>query len=252
MSRINMVGLLLTKNEEKIAEEVLTKNEKFFDSIYALDGSSDDTPNILGQISKIKKLILEKDLNLNDIKDGVRQVVLEEIKKNESYENTWVTLMHGDEIFYHDPRKVAEEANSEGCDGVKWYAMHYFLHTTDKDRWDELSKKSVEERVTWYATNEQPCEEFRQFKLYTHSVFNINTHGFLEPWGLTKMYSKTPIYKHYKAYDPNIILDGIGRWGKQGSSIFVDKYTDNCGNYRQAHQFLGSFNQWEKGLEHLN
>lgn len=246
-----MVGLLLTKNEERIAGEVLTKNQKFFNSIYALDGSTDGTPNVLGKIEKIKKIIFEKDLNLSNVKDGVRQVVLEEIKKNEPAENTWVTLLHGDEIFYHNPRKVAEEANNQNCDGIKWYAMHYFLHTSDRDNWSELAKKSIEERVTWYGTNEQPCEEFRQFKLYPHSVFNIETHGFLEPWGMTQMFNKRPIYKHYKAYDPEVILDGVSRWGKQGSSIFVDKYTDDCGNYRQAHKFLGDFHQWEIGLEHL-
>lgn len=246
-----MVGLLLTKNEDKIIEEVLTKNEIYFDNIYALDGSSDETPAILKKFKKIKKLILEKDLNFNKIKDGVRQVVLDEIKKQEPIENTWVTLLHGDEIFYHNPRKVAEEANSTGCDGVEWYTMHFFLHTTDKEKWDRLANLSVEERVTWYATNEEPCREFRQFKLCAHSVFDIETHGFLEPWGVTKKYQKYPIYKHYKAYDPNVNLDCRERWGLQGSSVFVDRYTDNCGNYRQAHKFEGDFGKWEEGLEHF-
>jgi glycosyltransferase involved in cell wall biosynthesis len=246
-----MVGLLLTKNEEAIVGEVLSKNEKYFDAIYALDGSTDNTPNILKKISKIKKIIFEKDLNVSTIRDGIRQVVIDEIKRQEPINNTWVTLLHGDEIFYHNPRKVAEDADCLGYDKVEWYAMQYFLHSSDKDKWNELASMSIEERVTWYATNEVPWVEFRQFKLFENTHIDINTHSYLEPANLTKLYHKKPIYKHYKAYDPYISLDSKYRWGTQGSSIFVDVYRDNIGNFRQAHKFEGNFGKWEEGLEHL-
>lgn len=249
---INMVGLLLTKNEESIVEEVITKNQIYFDSIYALDGSTDNTPNILKSFTKIKKLILEKDLDITNIKDGIRQVVLEEIKRNEPIDNTWITLLHGDEIFYHNPRKVAEEADSTDSDKVSWYAMQYFLHSSDKSRWSELSKLSLEERVTWYSTNELPFIEFRQFKLYEKTSFDLYQHGHLVPSNLIKKeFEKKPIYKHYKAYDPNITLESNKRWGIQGDSIFVDIYKDHYGNYSQAHKFSGNFGKFEEGLEHL-
>ena len=247
-----MVGLLLTKNEEAIVEEVIRKNEMHFDAIYALDGSSDNTPNVLETFPKIKKILFEKDFNIDRIKDGVRQVVLNEIKLSESFENTWITLLHGDEIFYHNPRKVAEDADRTGCDKVNWFAMQYFLHTSDQPAWQELSQLSLEDRVTWYSTNENPWVEFRQFKLYKDSNFDLYAHSFLQPSNLPKnWYSKMPIYKHYKAYDPNVSLDKKDRWGMQGSSIFVDIYKDTIGNFSQSHKFAGNFGKWEIGLEHL-
>jgi hypothetical protein len=254
LPNVNSVGLLITKNEESIIEEVISKNEIHFDSIYALDGSNDSTPNILSKFKKIKHLVLEKDLGINKTKDGVREVLLQEIRKNESLENTWVTLMHSDEIFYHSPRKVAQYAEIEGSDWCRWFAMHFFVHSSYKNNWNDLKSLPVEDRINHYATNELPWIEFRQFKLKKDSRYFLDHHHIM-PTGISKCFSRIPIYKQYVSYDTDEHTRiSLNRTSKRPGNIeekFIDYLDDACGNYKFVHKFEGSFGPFEFGNEIL-
>jgi len=240
------IGLLVTKNEEEIIEEVLSKNQKFVDTIYALDGSEDNTPKILKKFNKVKLILYEKDLNALRV-DGIREYLLEEIRKKEGY-NHWITLLHGDEIFYHNPLKVIQYAEKEEADGVVWYAMHFFLHSSDKKIWNEIKNLPVEKRVTWYAINETPWQEFRQFKLTENVKYNKIEHSRVRPHGIRKIFSKRPIYKHYKVYCLKQFQIYRSRWGGlRQKEIFIDKMPQ----YKYAIKFIKDFGKFEKGLECL-
>lgn len=256
LPEINMVGLLITKDEESIIEEVISKNEKYFDSIYALDGSTDSTPEKLSKFPKIKYLGIEKDLGIEKTTDGVRSFVLNQIKANEPIENTWITLLHSDEIFYHNPRKVAQLAQLENAECVFWYAMHFFLHKSDEAVWDDIKNLPVEQRVTHYATNERPWTEFRQFKLKENLVYHTNTHHIIpDGTNIYNKFSKFPIYKHFLTYDlDNHSRLTLSRTKKRGGNLedkFIDRLDDGCGNYKFVHKFDGSFGFFEYGKELL-
>ncbi|GAH22449.1 unnamed protein product, partial [marine sediment metagenome] len=79
------IGLLITKNEGRVIEEILSKNEKFVDSIYALDASSDETPKIIKKFKTLKFILdYEKDLGTEWF-EGTRQYLLDEIGKREGF-----------------------------------------------------------------------------------------------------------------------------------------------------------------------
>ena len=246
------IGLLVTKNEERIVREVLSKNERFVDAIYALDGSTDRTPAIIKEFSKLKLMLLEKDLHIRAV-DGSRQYLLDEIRRREGYGN-WITLLHGDEIFYHSPLKVIQAAEAEAADGVVWYAMHFFLHASDRARWDRLKNLPVEERVTHYGINEVPWTEFRQFKFQEGVEYSRERHSRCEPNGIRKLLSRRPIYKHYKVYCREQFAIYRAKWGglpfiplNPEEEIFMETLP----GYEYALKFSGSFGKFEGGLESL-
>ena len=252
------IGLLVTKNEERIIEEVLSKNERFVDVIYALDASSDRTPGMIKKFRKLKLMLYEKDLGVRFV-DGIRQFLLEEIRRREGYGH-WITLLMGDEIFYHSPRKVIQAAEKEGADGIRWYAMHFFLHTSDKTRWNEIKSLPMEQRVTHYAINEKPWSEFRQFKFHEGVKYDIHVNH-PRPEGIRKIFSKRPIYKHYKVYcremfriyatRPNTGLPFIPKNPEE--EIFMEKLAGRFpwGDYKYTIKFNGNFGKFERGLECL-
>ena len=250
------IGLMLTKNDGRIIEEVLAKNARYIDTIYAIDGSTDSSPEIIKRHPKVKLLLLERDLKLKKPiwDDVLRQILLEEIKKKEGY-GCWITELHGDEIYYHDPRKVISAAEKEGADGVVWYAMHFFLHKTDKKNWNRLKLMSAEDRLTYYAIDKRPWKEFRQFKFYDKSVYFLPRHSVTKPRGINHIFSKRPIYKHLKVYCPRQFEIFKGRWGglypKKSEGIFMSDMPFRGKYYRHTIKFDGSFGRWEKGLESL-
>ena len=246
------IGLLVTRNEERIIKYVLDANIEYVDKIYAIDASNDNTYDIIKKYDKVVVLLRQSEISFPEGKRiwdwRVRRVLLNMIKKNEKI-GDWITLLHGDEIFYHNPKKVIEDAEKEGANGVEWYAMHFFLHTTDKKDWNKLSKLSPIERVTWYSINDIPWIEFRQFKLIDNVNYDINLElNRCHPNNINRIYSKHPIYKHYKEYCINQHDIYSGRWGGlKNREIFVDKLPD----YKYSIKFNGSFGKFEKGLEHL-
>ena len=252
------IGLLCTKNEERVVEEVLLKNEKFVDSIYAIDGSTDSTPQIIKKFKKLELILLEKDLHAPTV-DGIRQYLLDEIERKEGYGN-WVTLLHGDEIFYHSPLKVIQAAEKEQVDGVIWFVPHFFLHISDKKKWEQIKDLPLEERVTYYAIGRVPWREFRQFKFHEGVKYDRTRHHHVTPDGMGGVFSLKPILKHYKVHTKEQFKIFGSRWGglpfipqKPEEEIFMEKLPANIpsGRYERAIKFTGDFGELEKGLEHL-
>ena len=145
MSKIQNIGLMMTYNEADIIEETIEKNRHYFDAIYVLDGSTDQTAEILQSYDVVKCLIKDQDLYPSRvIKDGVRQFLLEKAQADYGYDG-WFTLLHGDEWFVDDPNDIIKKAEKSGAERVNWRPLNFFLHTSQKDTYSE--QKSIEDRL---------------------------------------------------------------------------------------------------------
>jgi hypothetical protein len=208
---MNIYGLLVTKNEEKILEETLSHNTQYIKSIFILDGGNDNTYEIVKKFKEVKFYIHEKDLikkhkNLK-ICDGMRGYLYNEILKFASV-GDWVTLMHGDELFYHDPKVSIEIAEKKGANFVKWGSAHFFPHKSQFAKWDQLDDMPFNKKLCYYGHFENKFFlENRQFRIEKDSNYDLQLHGCVLP---TKRkvhyvaYKKYPILIHYKIWNVDL------------------------------------------------
>ncbi len=198
-SSVLHLGLLMTYNEADVIEEVLASNSLHVDAIFALDGSSDGTFEILKAHPKMRLVLRDEDVARGrKVLDSDRQVLLESARA-EFGPGHWYTLLHGDEIFHHNPLEVIQAAQAEGAHFVNWAAMQFFLHTSDQGK-DLEAIASVQERVRWYSPF---WFEVRQFRDRPQAHYPPQTHGSVVPKGIGwRPWSRVPLFKHYPYRSP--------------------------------------------------
>lgn len=249
---VQHIGLMMTCNEEDCIEEVMNEHTKYFDKILVLDGSTDKTEGIIRSYDAVKYFL--KDSEIIDklpgkkFEDGARQFLLERAQEMYGYEG-WLSLLHGDEIFHDDPNLIVERAEKDGAEKVNWYAMNFFLHTSDKEK-DLESIKSVQERVTWYCPG---FLEIRQFKNKMGVHYDLGQFHNVLPQGIGwKICKSFPIYKHYpyrsgeqmlkkKRLNEQSRFSITWRNVRDKDSCFVDILP----GYKVARKFDGSFHEFE-------
>lgn len=251
MANVQNIGLMITRDEEDVIEEVMEINRRYFDKILVLDGSSDRTEEILRSYDCVKYFL--KDSQIIDklpnkkFEDGARQFLLAKAQEMYPIEG-WFTLLHGDEIWHDDPNWVVEQAEKARAEKVNWYVMNFFLHTSDRAR-DLESIKSVQERVRWYCPG---FLEIRQFKNKSNIHYDLSKHHLLLPQGINwRTYKYFPIYKHYP-------FRSVSQITKKRGSIDVDFtptyskisdnescFVDSLPGYKVARRFDGSFHEFE-------
>jgi len=245
------IGLLMTCNEEDCIEEVMNEHVKYFDKILVLDGSGDKTEEIIRSYSQVKYFLKDKEildkLPNQKVKDGAREFLLEKAQAMYGYDG-WFTLLHGDEIFHSNPIKMAEKAEREKAEKINWYAMNFFLHTSDKGK-DLESIKSVQERVSWYCPG---FLEIRSFKNKKGLYYDLARHACVTPHGIGwHMFSKFPVYKHYPYRSISQMMKKKCQHEATGFTVTyrgVNEaylFKDILPGYKIARQFDGSFHEFE-------
>ncbi len=247
------IGLLMTCNEEDCIEEVMNEHTKYFDKILVLDGSSDHTEEIIRSYPQVKYFLKDKDiidkLPGGRVRDGARQFLLQKAQEMYGYDG-WFTLLHGDEIFYDDPIKMAEVAEREGAERINWYAINFFLHTSDKGK-DLEAVRSVQERVAWYCPG---FLEIRSFKNKKGIYYDLDRHGKVVPEGVSwKISRHFPIYKHYpyRSVKQIFLKKKLCETSTFNLTTWMNiKAIDDCfqeilPNYKVARNFDGSFHEFE-------
>jgi len=241
----------MTCNEEDCIEEVLREHTKYFDAILVLDGSTDRTEEIIRSFPQVKYFLKDKDildkLPNRKFEDGARQFLLEKAQAMYGYEG-WFTLLHGDEIFHDNPVEMAERAEREGAEKINWYAMNFFLHTSDRGK-DLASIKSVQERITWYCPG---FLEIRSFKNKRGIYYKLGERHKVLPYGISwHMFSKYPVYKHYPYRSAFQMMRKKRQHAQTGFSVTyrdIDEagiFKDILPSYKVARQFDGSFHEFE-------
>lgn len=249
---VQNIGLMITCNEEDCIEEVMNEHVKYFDRILVLDGSSDRTEEIIRSYPQVKYFLKDKDiidkLPNHKFEDGARQFLLEKAQEMYPVEG-WFTLLHGDEIFHDDPNWVAEEAEKARAEKVNWYAMNFFLHTSDKGR-DLGSIRSLQERVRWYCMG---YLEIRQFKNKPGLRYDLSQRHDVLPHGIGwRIYKHFPIFKHYPLRSVAQIMKKQEQNVRSGFSESYRRFRepDSCfadilPGYKIARRFDGSFHEFE-------
>lgn len=249
---VQNIGLMITRDEEDVIEEVMETNKKYFDKILVLDGSSDKTEEIIRSYNCVKYFLKDKEIidkiPNQKFEDGARQFLLEKAQEMFSVEG-WFTLLHGDEIFHDDPNWVAAQAEKAKAEKVNWYAMNFFLHTSDKGH-DLESIKSVQEKILWYCPG---FLEIRQFKNKPGLRYELSQRHNVTPRGIGwRIYKYFPIYKHYPYRSVSQIMKKKRQNTKSGFSVSYSRFenTNSCfvdilPNYKMARKFDGSFHEFE-------
>jgi hypothetical protein len=237
------IGLLMTYNEADIIEEVMEANRHTVDTIFVLDGSDDGTDEILGQYKEVELILKDKEVISGPVRDHHRQVLL--AAAHERYGvGRWFTLMHGDEIFHDDPRKIVEQADKQGASRVNWAAMQFFMHTSDEPL---DTTKPVQERLRYYSPF---WLEVRQFKTSARTHYKDGVHGKVIPEGVGwRPFSKVPLYKHYSYRTPEQMqrrLEALAQRGFSGARLSQSIYRETFSSeYKTARKFNGDFEEFE-------
>jgi hypothetical protein len=236
-------GLMLVRGDEDILDEVMRRNHRFFDAIYVLDGTEDNsqTSKIIKSYPNVEFYVRDADLPeaYTVCGDGMRGVLLDELKRRHGHEG-WVTLLHSDEIFYDvDPRYVVYNVDPEGVEMVEWTSVPFFLHTSQKNSYKYDKTKSIVEQVTWAAFPGWP--EIRQFKNKEGILYSKKQYMQTWPNGLGQgdlCFCTYNALRHYMYRDPAIALRvakdrtsrgfcHYGEWVIKAGSCFVDVLPDN-------------------------
>jgi glycosyltransferase involved in cell wall biosynthesis len=246
------IGLLMTCNEEDCITEVMNEHTKYFDKILVLDGSTDRTEEIIRSYKAVKYFLKDKDIidkmPGKQFKDGARQFILEKAQEMFGF-GGWFTILHGDEIFYDNPVEMAEQAEKTGAEKINWYAMNFFLHTTDQER-NLAAIKSVQERVIWYCPG---FLEIRSFKNKRGIHYRLEEHARCFPHGIGwKIFHNFPIYKHYPYRSvAQIIRKRNYNANREFSASYGDFnneascFLDLLPGYKVARKYDGSFHEFE-------
>jgi hypothetical protein len=265
------IGLLLTKDEAPILADTLKKNTRFIKEIYVLDGGNDDTAAVVKRFPEVTAYFHERDLLPPDFKavDSIRQVIFKIILAN-TQPGDWVTLMHGDEMFFHDPQLSISVAEKLDCNLVRWFAAHFFPHCKDLKNWDVLKNLPVYERFTYYAHYKSSCWiEDRQFKITEGMYYEEGQHSGVLP--LSPVHYKPlpvyPVYHHFKVWNLDLnsytfehsskyhkkVARPNGKWGvvhyapKKFEQFFISKYP----KYPCTSRFDGSFGKLSREFDSL-
>jgi hypothetical protein len=208
MKRLN-IGLLMTYNEADVLPQMLESIQGQVDVIYALDGSSDQTTEIL-QAHPLVHTVLRDEMVSPNKKVGCfhRQHLLNLAREEHGYGH-WYTLLHADEFFHDSPRKIIELAQAQKAGFVNWMSMQFFLHHQDQGLYDTNGQplnNNIQHRIAWYSPF---WIEVRQFldvpqfpwqKVAYREGQYLRTKPHFTRW---KPFSKMPILKHYTYRSPH-------------------------------------------------
>ena len=144
---MQIFGLLITKDDYDVVEDWCRDQLHFYDAVICLDGSQiKETLKASRNFHDRLIYLHEKDFNIPHKTDhGLRRIVHNEIVRRFGTDN-WIMCRHADEFCYHDPRKIAIKAESEGFDLVSWFSLHFYPHPNELQDWKDRQYLPITER----------------------------------------------------------------------------------------------------------
>ncbi|MBT5855506.1 glycosyltransferase [bacterium] len=245
------IGLLMTYNEADIIGEVLQANASHFDAIFAIDGSTDATPDIIRKYDNVVHLMFDKDLPPGTkINDAVRQFLIDEAQKRYGTEG-WFTLLHGDEIFVDDPNDTIRRAEKAGADIINWHVLNFFIHSSQKDiNFDD--SRPLQDQINHYHPGGIEVRQFKNvpdLRYQPDQIYKVLPHGLknkpLLDYPILKHYVDRPVHYSTKRY--------------KGVGVVRDAQTNDAGaddrqfkdvletSKKQVRRYDGAFDEFTPG-----
>ena len=149
-----VIGILLSKDDGDIINDVMTEYNKYFDAIYCIDASSDNSLDIIKSFDKVKYAVSEKELGINGamLKDGIRQLLLSKVQDDFGYDG-WIFPIQTDEMYVGNIRNILPYADNQNANVINCLIAHFIMHKTDTETAD---KPNIVDRKLWYFMGQ--CE----------------------------------------------------------------------------------------------
>ena len=269
---MKLYGLMITKDDHAIFDEWCRDQLRLYDAVVCLDGSEGDaTARITKRYSRRLVYLHERDYDIPHITcHGLRGVVHDEIVRRFG-SDSWVMCCHADELCYHDPRKVARDAEAEEYDAVSWYSLHFYPHPSELADWAERQHLPVLERFRHYHWNHRgsgrPWSEARLYRNGPQVAWDGVTHCNTAPHGLKRRAPFCGILRHYKVFTTDLSWYGVrgdvtyyrkhwvGQEHRTGLPFPVrrleDLFVDSIPNYESCDRFDRTIPyEWNMGEEY--
>lgn len=215
---MTLIGLLITKDDHAIIGEWCDDQLPLYDAVVCLDGSAtDESERRLRRCGDRIVYLHERGFVIPYKTDhGLRRIAHQEIARRFGTDN-WVMCCHADEFCYHDPRKAAVLAESQGFDLVSWYSLHFYPHPEDVGGPTGASFLPIRETCRHYHWSFRgsgvPWAEDRLYRNGPHVRWDQVTHGSVRPHRLSSPAPFHPALRHYK-----VLSFDLAEYDRSGSS----------------------------------
>ena len=264
-------GALITRNEEDIIEEVMDSHTQFCDYIYVIDDSSDNTAEIIQSYDEVVFFARNKDtFGRSEVDEAIPRGYLYEKIQGE-YKEGWIVALCGDEIFFHDPLKVIDQAELEDKTIVRCRPLNFFFHRSEREAiYQEDPTKSIVTRRKFFAYG--GLRELRMCKNLGRDP-KVRSRGqipeiFMKADGQAKekfVFRLHPLFLHYNCRSPSQlearIKDRIESGFGPGYGFFLDngiflgddgfRWPGNLDKVGRFENGIFYPTEIEAGLEHL-
>ena len=248
-----LIGMLLSKDDGDIIQDVMTEYNRYFDTIFAIDASIDNSLEIIKSFPKVEYAISDKELGINTamLKDGVRQLLLSRIQDTYGYDG-WIFPIHSDEVFFGDPRHLVEDAMGENTNVLNCLVAHFILHKDDH-KTDHLSH-ICDRKLHYFMGQAENCGFKNQKGLYYNFFEHMRTipHGFYP----LNTCSRFIIRRHYNMMTPEQLKkraeDRLATgWQPAYSRVLENQYIENPKDLITAGEIYSKICKFEGEFEFL-
>lgn len=227
-STVQLIGLLIIKNNHLVFEEWMERYCGLFNYMYILDHSDNNKSSMI--VEKYMDIFYFKKSN-EDIKNtNLHKILFYEINKNKEISvenNPWIMLCYLNDFYIHSPEKLAIEASKNNCNIVNWHSLDIIPHSKEKKMYKE-TKSPFQFRHCWHNGNSsKKCSLLFKYTPELSYSNTINSDGLPE----------NIIKKEYTVFNPCYLHFPVCNFL---SEKYEDLFTTNHEQYKECTEYYGN------------
>src|SRR3990172_8270292 len=232
MYRPLMIGMLLSKDDRDIIEEVMTEYSKQLDSIFCIESSDDDSLDVIRSFPNVEYAVHARELGIevSHLKDGVRQFLLSHIQDRYGYDG-WIFPIQSDEIYAGELANLVHHANATSANVLNALVAQFVIHRDEAGTNFAPGGRSIQDMRRWYFFGQ--CE-VAGFKNQPGIYYNLFEHMRVLVHGLHPVATcgRVVVRKHYNMRTPQQLASRIADRLKTGwqvayAALIDDPFVDN-------------------------